>query len=43
MSPKIISKSLQFQDTSHSVVTQEGFVLTASNSNATDLLIDQQR
>lgn len=41
MSLKIISNSLELQDTFLSVVTQEGLVLNASNNNGTVLLIDQ--
>lgn len=41
MSLKIISNSLELQDTFLSVVTQEGLVLSASNNNGTVLLIDQ--
>lgn len=42
MSLKIISNSLELQDTFLSVVTQEVLVLSASNNNDTVLLIDQK-
>lgn len=42
MSLKIISNSLELQDTFLSVVTQEVLVLSSSNNNDTVLQIDQK-